>query len=320
MTPHPDIPVIDFSDFTNRSSLIANQVLEACTRIGFFYIKNHQIPKDMIQNAFSLSKRFFDLPLKTKQTTPIQYNRGYIGLFVQRGFNIGPIIHGEYNHPLPKVFDESKDQMEDFFRACHATIVQVLEAFAIALEIPEEEGGREWFSKCHNYEDVTSGETIRYMKYPRGGESTYKEPVRAGAHSDFGTVTLLFQKDISGLEIQANRTEWISAPIIEDAILVNVGDLLQQWSNGLLLSTKHRVVFKPEHEDNDRYSIACFAQPKRSTPLNPIPSHLVPKKLPVLPKELPDHLREKVITAGDYLQFCLDTAYAQSKKLQETTE
>ena len=95
-----------------------------------------------------------------------------------------------------------------------------------------------------------------------------------------------------------------------------MGDLLQQWSNGLLLSTKHRVVFKPEHQYHDRYSIACFGQPKRSTLLKPVPSQLVPTEAPALPRELPKHMSDKIITAGDYLQFCLDTAYAQRNKKQ----
>ena len=96
----------------------------------------------------------------------------------------------------------------------------------IIIQIPEEEGGAKWFSDRHTY-DRQSGEILRFLKYPRGGESTYKEPVRAGAHSDYGSITLLFQKDVPGLEVKASRTEWISAPLIENSILVNVGDQLQ---------------------------------------------------------------------------------------------
>ncbi|KAI9246075.1 hypothetical protein BDA99DRAFT_471841 [Phascolomyces articulosus] len=320
------LPIIDFSDFENRSSIIAQEVLYACKTIGFFYVVNHSIPKEMIQDAFSLSKKFYDLPLEKKEEVSIQNNRGYTGLFVQKldpdsqkqgdhkeAFNFGPFIDGKYDYPLPGVFDTSKDQLEQFSRACHATIVQILETFAIALEIPEEEGGRDYFSRTHNYYEQDCAQTLRFLKYPKGVESTYKEPVRAGAHTDYGSITLLFQKDIGGLEVQASRTEWISAPVIENAILVNVGGVFDFWSNGLLKSTMHRVTHMPEHQMFDRYSIACFGQPTRNTPLNAIPSKLIPKERPFYP-EIPEHLQDKILTSGDYLQLRLDAAYENSKQ------
>ncbi|KAI9497690.1 hypothetical protein BDB00DRAFT_803633 [Zychaea mexicana] len=320
------LPVIDFSDFSNRSSTIAQEVLYACKTIGFFYVINHEIPKEMVDNAFALSKKFYDLPLEKKDKFYIKNNRGYTGLFVQKldpdtqkqgdhkeAFNFGPFVNGEYNYPLPEVFEESKSEIESFSRACHGTITHILEAFAIALQIPEEEGGREYFSRTHQYDEPKCGETLRFLKYPRGAESTYKEPVRAGAHTDYGSITLLFQKDIGGLEVQASRTEWISAPIIDDAILVNVGGVMEYWTNGLFKSTMHRVCFMPEHQTNDRYSIACFGQPKRDVQLKVIPSNIVPKERPTF-KEIPAHLNDKLLTSAEYLQLRLDAAYENSKQ------
>lgn len=185
--------------------------------------------------------------------------------------------------------------------------MQVLEAFAIALEIPEDKGGKDFFVNNHKYED--SAEILRFLKYPRGGEADYKEPIRAGAHSDYGSITLLFQKDVPGLEVQASRTEWISAPLIDGAITVNVGDQMELWTNGLFKSTKHRVTFLPEHSHLDRYSMPLFVHPNDTVPLVPIPSKYVNQTV-----NQGDH----VFTAGEHLRSRLDATYTyEEKKLED---
>lgn len=140
------------------------------------------------------------------------------------------------------------------------------------------------------------------MKYPKGGQAEYKDPVRAGAHSDYGSITLLFQKDIPGLEVFL-QDEWISAPLLEDAILVNVGDQLEYWTNGLFKSTLHRIVFLPEHQHKDRYSIPFFVHPEDDVLLSPIPSKIVPKTGGSSSSE------QQPITAGEHLRRRLDATY-----------
>lgn len=152
-----------------------------------------------------------------------------------------------------------------------------------------------------------SAEILRFLKYPRGGEASYQEPVRAGAHSDYGSITLLFQKDVPGLEVQASRTEWISAPLIPGAITVNVGDQMELWTNGLLKSTKHRVTFLPEHNHLDRYSMPFFVHPNEHVPLSPVPSKFVDQ---TVTKDESGH----VYTAGEHLRSRLDATYQYEKK------
>lgn len=147
---------------------------------------------------------------------------------------------------------------------------------------------------------------LRFLKYPRGGESEYKEPVRAGAHSDYGSVTLLFQKDVPGLEVQASRTEWISAPLIPGAITVNVGDQMELWTNGLFKSTMHRVTFLPEHNHLDRYSMPYFVQANSDTPLAPVPSQFVNQTI--------NNPEGYVYTAGEHLQKRLAASHGFENK------
>lgn len=159
-------------------------------------------------------------------------------------------------------------------------------------------GGKDFFSDKHHYEGEVS--ILRFLKYPRGGEKAYQEKVRAGAHSDYGSITLLFQKDVPGLEVQASRTEWISAPLIPNAIIVNVGDQMELWTNGLFKSTKHRVTFLPEHNHLDRYSMPYFVHPDDKVPLVPAPSKFVDQ---TYNKEGP------VLTAGEHLNSRLNATY-----------
>ncbi|KAI8141956.1 hypothetical protein BJV82DRAFT_658011 [Fennellomyces sp. T-0311] len=294
------IPVVDFSDFDNRSSQIAEEILCACKTIGFFYVVNHSVPLQQVSRAFEISKEFYDLPYEEKTKYKInEDNHGYTGLLVQR--------KDEPYSLLPDAFLKNKGEVEGFARACHSAAMQILKAFSIALKIPEEEGGLEWFHERHRYDVPLSSELLRFLKYPRGGEASYKDPVRTGAHTDYGSITLLFQKDIDGLEVQASRTEWISAPLIKDSVLVNVGGVMEYWTNGLFKSTLHRVVFKPEHQGNDRYSIAYFVQPEKDVSLAPIPGSVIPKERP----EFEDIPNDRELKVMDYMQIRYEQSYGK---------
>ncbi|KAF7729420.1 hypothetical protein EC973_004399 [Apophysomyces ossiformis] len=312
------IPVIDFGEFQSNPAKVAKHVLEACKSIGFFYMINHGVPETDIDQAFELAKSYFDQSEEEKRKHLIsEDNYGYSSLYTEKldpatqrqgdhkeGFNFRNFVNGKSFAPLPPLFEENKTFIESFSRTCHATATRVLEAFAIALEIPESAGGKQWFAARHQY-DSLSGQILRFLKYPRGAEADYKEPLRAGAHSDYGSVTLLFQKDVPGLEVQASRTEWIAAPLIPGAIIVNVGDQMEFWTNGLFKSTLHRVTFLPEHNHVDRYSIPFFVHPGDDVPLTPIPSHLIPRN----DKKEEEEKEAKVITAGEHLRNRLNATY-----------
>ncbi|KAL7320944.1 hypothetical protein PS15m_000775 [Mucor circinelloides] len=310
------IPIVDFAEFKTNPKKVAQDVFDACKSIGFFYMINHEIPEQDIDKAFALSKQFFDLPREEKEKYMIdEENHGYSSLYSEtldpehqrqgdhkEGFNFRNFDHGKPFAPLPELLGKEEKFLEGFSRNCHATALQILEAFAIALEIPEDKGGKEFFKNGHSYEG--SAEILRFLKYPRGGEADYKEPIRAGAHSDYGSITLLFQKDVPGLEVQASRTEWISAPLIPGAITVNVGDQMEMWTNGLFKSTKHRVTFLPEHNHLDRYSMPYFVHPTDTVPLVPAPSKFIDQTIPD-----PDH----ILTAGQHLRSRLDSTYDYKK-------
>jgi len=118
------------------------------------------------------------------------------------------------------------------------------------------------------------------------------------------------QKDIAGLEVQASRVHkdvpWIAAPVIPDTVLINIGDHLQMWTNGLLKSTMHRVMYNPQQLHHSRYSIACFIHANDDTKLDPISSPLITQEMRAEGVEFEE---ARDMTAGEYLRWRLDRSY-----------
>jgi len=156
--------------------------------------------------------------------------------------------------------------MQDFFLTLKELHVRVMRAIALGMGLDE-----------RFFDAYTDGgdNTLRLLHYPAARKDVWKKnphQVRAGEHSDYGSITLLFQDEIGGLEVKSPRGTWVRATPIKDTIVVNAGDLLSRWSNEQIKSTKHRVIQPPPREgeldDADegamfaaRYSIAYFCNP-----------------------------------------------------------
>lgn len=164
--------------------------------------------------------------------------------------------------------------MRAFFHRCQELHVQVMRAVALALGLDER-----WFDGYLSHAD----NTIRLLHYPtvKHGVLTrgLNGQVRAGAHSDYGTITLLFQDARGGLQIRSPQGTFVDATPIPDTVVVNAADLLARWSNDTIKSTIHRVVEPPPFPTSDkqldehpaRYSIAYFANPNFDAFIDVIP-------------------------------------------------
>ena len=108
---------------------------------------------------------------------------------------------------------------------------------------------------------------MRLLHYPAA--ASIGQPSRAGAHTDYGNLTLLATDDVGGLEVRARSGDWIDAPVVEGAYVVNIGDCLMRWTNDVYVSTPHRVVNRSPRE---RYSIAFFYDPDPEAWVAAIPS------------------------------------------------
>lgn len=205
-----------------------------------------------------------------------------------RAFNIGEFINGHAQQPLPDPLAVQEPQIDGFIDACHQLCNRIHKLFAVGLQIPSASGGEAWFVDRHDRSKGPSGSILRLLYYPSLPSSVIPDgltDIRAGAHSDYGSITLLFQlPGQPGLEIlPPSGDEWSPVPVNphDDAsppILVNIGDLLSYWTGGLLKSTVHRVIFpagKNGEAMADRYSMAYFCHPLDAARLEEVPSDVV---------------------------------------------
>lgn len=200
-----------------------------------------------------------------------------------------------------------------FEAACKATCERVLELLALGLEVREPD----WFSRRH---DRPSGSIVRLLRYPG---SQAEEDVGAGAHSDYGSVTLLFQREGQrGLEVLDPEGVWKGVEVVPEVcrgevppIVVNVGDLLSYWTNGLLKSTVHRVLMPREAEDA-RYSIVYFCHPMDNEGLVAVPSPIVQERGNLTHEEQVGYgggTEGKALTAKEHLMRRLEATYDNRK-------
>ena len=163
----------------------------------------------------------------------------------------------------------------------------------------------------------------RFLHYPRlsslgvhAADIAKLEESRAGAHSDYGSLTLLFQHNHrSGLEVLDRSTDtWHPVEPFDDMIVVNFGDAMEYWSKGFIKSTVHRVTMpiSDSNKENERFSIAYFCHPNNSALLTPIPSKILLNQKfekDEHAKHALDHENEETLTAGEHLQMRLNKTY-----------
>ncbi|KAF4550616.1 Non-heme dioxygenase in morphine synthesis N-terminal-containing protein 1 [Elsinoe fawcettii] len=295
-----EIPLIDFSTFLSgppaQRKSTADAILSGFQRAGFIYLRNHGIPRSSIQRTFSQSAAFFARPKAEKDalawTTP-RANRGYSAqgqekvtdatdpeeikrIREQEGEDLKETMEigreGEEGLPnqWPEGDEEWKAWMLGFFQECKGLHVEVMRAIAVGLGIDEG-----WFDGYCDGGD----NTLRLLHYPAVKSEVFKKntnQVRAGAHTDYGSITLLFQDNRGGLQVLSPNGNFVNATPIEDTIVVNAGDLLARWSNDTIKSTKHRVMEPPNADPNEemrpaRYSIAYFCNPNFEKFIDAIP-------------------------------------------------
>ncbi|RDI77724.1 hypothetical protein Vi05172_g12290 [Venturia inaequalis] len=273
-------PVLDFSSFYGSEEKAKTELIETirdcCLRNGFFQITGHNVPAKLQKSMLECTKQLFALPqeykdavLKDKNT----WNRGYekigsqilevgtapelkegyyIGedlstdhpYFVNKRLNSGPNVWPEN---MPNV-GEFKETATTYYKAMHALARDVLAAIAQTLDL--EPTYFQEFTK-----DAIA--TLRLLHYPpQAPDSDEKLSRGIGAHTDFGSVTLLLQGEVDGLQVYEKSTdEWLDVKPIEGAYVVNLGNAFMRWSNDKYVSNLHRVINKSGQE---RYSIPFF--------------------------------------------------------------
>ncbi|MGB1117276.1 MAG: isopenicillin N synthase family dioxygenase [Parvibaculales bacterium] len=319
----PTLPVIDFGAFESGTdearAHIADRIDHACRESGFFYLANHGIAADIFTDAFDAAALFFALPQADKQRIAIENSPCHRGWFALGGEALDACAHpeGDYKEGIKIGQDLAADHprvraglalhgpnqwpdiegwqptMQRCFGACENLSRQLMQAFALALGLE-----RQFFDAWLSLPMATLG-PLYYPPVPpmpvRGDE---RARISAGAHTDFGCLTLLAQQHIGGLQILTRDNEWCDVPPRDDMLVVNIGDMLARWTNDRYASTRHRVVNK---SNEARLSLAFFFDPDPDVDLSPLPGCVAPGAEPKYPPATSlSHLIDKIGESFSY--------------------
>jgi len=271
---------------------------------GFAIIADHGIPEELIHRAEDKAKTFFALPDEVKRKYLLEGTggaRGYtpFGIETAKGarahdlkefWHVGrdlPPGHAFRNHMPDNVWPSEVPSFKDTFQELYASFdkagLQILKAIARFLEIDED----------YFIDTVRDGNSVmRLLHYPpiEGEPGSH---VRAGAHEDINTITLLLGAEEAGLELQTKDGRWIPVSPKPGELVVNIGDMLQRLTNGQLRSTSHRVVNPPrERWGHSRFSMPFFLHFRSDYLIEALAGTVPAGEQPKWPP----------ITANDYLQ------------------
>lgn len=292
-TVFSDIPVVDFAAFKHGDAAsraaVAGRIGAVARSLGFVYLSGIGITQADVDRQLASMAAFFDLPLASKK--PLARARyadrelrcGYVPRGrehedsstpsdIKEAFDLFRSDSYYRNAFVPARDDEGPfagdiaklvEEFARFHSRCATVADDLLRAFAIDFQMPES-----YFVDRHGQNNI-----LRLLHYPPVSGSVLRGQMRVGSHTDFGTLTLLFQDASAGLEVLSAGGRWLTAPSIHGTVLVNIGDLMQQWTNCDFRSTAHRVdVPDGERATRSRYSIAFFCEPNNDTEVACLPS------------------------------------------------
>lgn len=319
MTPY--IPLIDISPLYSNNqkqwNSVAQQIDEACQQSGFFYVTGHNISAQQIEKVMALAKCFFSQTSEEKlkiDITATQHHRGYGAIATEqldperpgdfketfdmaRNLDLaspevlaGTPLHGPNQYPDIEGFAEV---MEEHYQLMLELGKMILKGISVALGIEPN-----YFESRFTHPISV----LRFLHYPPFEEKYSDEQLGAGAHTDYGCITLLYQDDSGGLQVRNRAGKWIDAPPIEGSFVINIGDMMARWSNDRYCSTPHRVI---NPEGKERYSSPFFVEPNFDTDIYCLQGCTTPENPPKYP----------AISAGNYLLSRFQETYAYRQEI-----
>jgi isopenicillin N synthase-like dioxygenase len=273
------IPLIDFTaafsgDPAERKAL-AWEIHKAARETGFFYLTGHGVLSDLMEGQLEWARRFFKLPLERKLEIRLANSpnmRGYEPVGRQKldegsppdlkesvvfGRELGP------DHPLvkrgipfeganqwPSGLEGFRPQVEAYTAEMARLGRRIASLLALSLDLPED-----YFADGLAEPNCA----VRLLRYPPHPVDAAFNQLGAGAHTDWGLLTILLQDDRGGLEVRNADGSWIRADPVPDSFVINLGDMVPRLTNGLYHSNMHRVVNNVS--GGDRFSVATFFNP-----------------------------------------------------------
>ncbi|MDN3646282.1 isopenicillin N synthase family oxygenase [Pontixanthobacter aestiaquae] len=266
-------------------SEVAEELRSSFAEYGFAVIRDHGIPADLIARAEEMSKAFFALPEEVKRAYILKDGggaRGYTPFGTEKAkdaqvhdlkefWHVGrdlPEGHELSEFMAPNIWPSEVDGFRETFEALYAAFEEaggrVLRAIALGLGLEED-----FFDAT-----VKDGNSVmRLLRYPPLEGEEAEGAIRAAAHGDINTITLLLGAEEAGLELLKADGEWLAIDPPEGALVVNIGDMLDRLTNGRLVSTTHRVVNpKGDAAYRARYSMPFFLHFRPDYVIETLPS------------------------------------------------
>lgn len=322
-TNFSEIPLVDVSGLrsTNPDERMAavTELDRAARDVGFIYIAGHGVPEKTVDGLKQAAKALFALPIDTKMDYYIGKSSNHRGYVPQ-----GEEFYGEGGGDLKEAFDTALDLPADdqdylagnrmlgpnvwpkevadykaavdrYYTAVLDLGKELLRAFALGLGVPEET-----FVK-HVNKPTSQLRLIHYWetdKVTTAEQQAKQKRMGIGAHTDYELFTILLPT-APGLQVLRNDGEWIDAPPVEGTFVINIGDMLENWSNGIYIANSHRV----DRVNEERYSFPLFFATDYETIVAPLPELIAQgTETKYGPISAGDHLVAQTIQTFKYLK------------------
>ena len=275
--PFTRIPVVDFGEFLFGSARqqreVAARIGDACRNVGFLYLVNHGVSRELMESVFRVGVELFDLPVERKRAMAYAEGgvRGYFGYRsenldqfkasgqrgdLKEGFDVGlergqlplnattsPAFHSANHWPSGGDVPAFRPTLERYMAAMRVLASRLTEAFALSLGLSQ-----------HYFVDMCTAPCVnlRVNHYPPPPVDT--PGLGCGAHTDYGLFTILMQDMVGGLQVRNSLGMWVDATPLEGSFVINIGDMMQRWTNNTYSSTVHRVIASKQR----RFSVPFF--------------------------------------------------------------
>lgn len=317
------IPVIDLAGALAPggagAAAVVAQLRQAATTSGFFYVVHHGVDAVLVQRQFDLARRLFELPAARRQALSIRHSpimRGFEGLGEQtldaamkpdlkESFYCGmewpedhPFVKAGYQtygpNQWPAELPDARDTCQAYIAGMNRLSVRLMQLLALSLDLPE----HHFDAACHD-----PMVTLRMVRYPAHPPDADDRTFGAGAHTDWGAITVLAQDTHGGLEVKMPDGQWLAAPPVPDSFVINLGDMIPRWTNGRYRSNLHRVRNRWSH-GAPRYSIPFFYEPNYLARIEAVPGTVPAGQAPLYAP----------CTAGEHLIEMYDKTYGRTRQ------
>lgn len=276
-----DVPVIDIGELEQRST--RRRLDLACRSWGFFQVINHGISTALIRDLHRQMQRFFAQPAseKRKIERSLENPWGYYDQELTRNtrdwkeiYDYGPAVESNVagspspSPQWPPELPEFRSAVLDYYAACEELAFRLLASICANLGMPDNYLGQEFEAGHSSFLRLNHYPTCPDPAHPDGASEPVHGYLGLNRHTDAGALTILLQDNQPGLEVYKN-SRWHLVTPIDGALTINIGDIVQVWSNDRYEAALHRVIANPRAE---RFSVPFFFNPGYATNYEPLPS------------------------------------------------